>query len=196
MLFYVQMRWNYQGRISQDQLWDLEALEGVHGVEGIRAGFVQLYKVVSQHRIIAIVNADSLENLDRNSMGWLPMREFLEFEQVGAARLRGLPRRRESEVSPARTARGAAGEPATVQSRRYARNRHELVQEPRTRQVRRCPQARRPGRHLGQHTASAGGQRPRVVARLLSRLAGGPAQLRRFGQRIPACWPSGLWASR
>ncbi|MFZ1894962.1 MAG: hypothetical protein WAU59_12925 [Rhodoplanes sp.] len=48
MLFYVQMRWNYQGRISQDQLWDLEALEGVHGVEGIRAGFVQLYKVVSQ----------------------------------------------------------------------------------------------------------------------------------------------------
>jgi ketosteroid isomerase-like protein len=86
MLFYVQMRWNYQGRISQDQLWDIEALEGVHGVEGIRAGFVQLYKVVSQHRIIAIVNADSLENLDRNSMGWLPMREFLEFEQVWALR--------------------------------------------------------------------------------------------------------------
>ena len=86
MLFYVQMRWNYQGRISQDQLWDLEALEGVHGVEGIRAGFVQLYKVVSQHRIIAIVNANSLENLDRNSMGWLPMREFLEFEQVWALR--------------------------------------------------------------------------------------------------------------
>ena len=86
MLFNVQMRWNYQGRISQDQLWDLEALEGVHGVEGIRAGFVQLYKVVSQHRIIAIVNADSLENLDRNSMGWLPMREFLEFEQVWALR--------------------------------------------------------------------------------------------------------------
>jgi uncharacterized protein len=86
MLFYVQMRWNYQGRISQDQLWDLEALEGVHGVEGIRAGFVQLYKVVSQHRIIAIVNADSLENLDRNSMGWLPMREYLEFEEVWALR--------------------------------------------------------------------------------------------------------------
>lgn len=86
MLFYVQMRWNYQGRISQDQLWDLEALEGDHGVEGIRAGFVQLYKVVSQHRIIAIVNADSLEDLDRNSMGWLPMREYLEFEAVWALR--------------------------------------------------------------------------------------------------------------
>ncbi|RAI43675.1 nuclear transport factor 2 family protein [Rhodoplanes roseus] len=86
MLFYVQMRWNYQGRISQDKLWELEALEGDHGVEGIRAGFVQLYKVVSQHRIIAIVNADSLDDLDRNSMGWLPMREYLEFEQVWALR--------------------------------------------------------------------------------------------------------------
>lgn len=86
MLFYVQMRWNYQGRISQDQLWDLEALEGDHGVEGIRSGFVQLYKVVSQHRIIAIVKADSLDDLDRNSMGWLPMREFLEFEVVWALR--------------------------------------------------------------------------------------------------------------
>ncbi|MFD2184157.1 ankyrin repeat domain-containing protein [Rhodoplanes azumiensis] len=86
MLFYVQMRWNYQGRISQDQLWDLESLEGTHGVEGIRGGFVQLYKVVSQHRIIAIVNAASLEDLDRNSMGWLPMREYLDFEVVWALR--------------------------------------------------------------------------------------------------------------
>ncbi|CAL8981281.1 hypothetical protein RHODGE_RHODGE_02322 [Rhodoplanes serenus] len=86
MLFYVQMKWNYQGRISQDQLWDMEALEGDHGVAGIRAGFVQLYKVVSQHRIIAIVKADSLDDLDRNSMGWLPMREYLEFEQVWALR--------------------------------------------------------------------------------------------------------------
>lgn len=86
MLFYVQMRWNYQGRISQDQLWDLEALEGQHGVEGMRSGFVQLYKVVSQHRIIAIVRADSLDDLDRNSMGWLPMREFIDFEVVWALR--------------------------------------------------------------------------------------------------------------
>jgi len=86
MLFFVQMRWNYQGRISQDQLWDLEALEGEHGMEGVRSGFVQLYKVVSQHRIIAIVRADSLDDLDRNSMGWLPMREYLEFEAVWALR--------------------------------------------------------------------------------------------------------------
>jgi muconolactone D-isomerase len=86
MLFYVQMKWNYQGRISQDKLWDLETLEGEHGMEGVRAGFVQLYKVVSQHRIIAIVRAESLDDLDRNSMGWLPMREYLEFEAVWALR--------------------------------------------------------------------------------------------------------------
>jgi ketosteroid isomerase-like protein len=86
MLFYVQMKWNYQGRVSQDKLWDLEALEGEHGMAGVRAGFVRLYKVVSQHRIIAIVESDSLDDIDRNSMGWLPMREYLEFEQVWALR--------------------------------------------------------------------------------------------------------------
>jgi muconolactone D-isomerase len=87
MLFYVQMKWNYQNRISQDKLWDMELLEGQHGMEGIKSGVVKgLYKVVSQHRVIAIVDVDSLENLDRNSMGWLPMREFLEFEQVWALR--------------------------------------------------------------------------------------------------------------
>jgi muconolactone delta-isomerase len=84
VLFYVQMKWNYQGRISQDELWDLEAQEGAHGIEGIRTGKVWLYKVVSQHRVIAIVDVDSLEDLDRNSMGWLPMREYLEFEHVWA----------------------------------------------------------------------------------------------------------------
>ena len=83
MLFYVQMKWNYQGRISQDELWRHEAEEGMHGLEGIRSGMVKgLYKVVSQHRLIAIVDVPSLEDLDRNSMFALPMREYLEFEEV------------------------------------------------------------------------------------------------------------------
>lgn len=83
MLFYVQMRWNYQGRLSQDELWDMEYKEGLHGLEGVKSGMVVgLYKVVGQHRVIAIVEVDSLENLDRNAMGWLPMREYLEFEHV------------------------------------------------------------------------------------------------------------------
>lgn len=83
MLFYVQMKWNYQGRISQDELWRMEAEEGKHGLEGIESGVVKgLYKVVSQHRVIAIVDVPTLEDLDNNSMIGLPMREYLEFEEV------------------------------------------------------------------------------------------------------------------
>jgi muconolactone D-isomerase len=87
MLFYVQMKWNYQGRISQDKLWELEAEEGQHALAGLQSGMVKgIYKVVSQHRIIAICEVESLDDLDRNSMGWLPMREYLEFEHVWALR--------------------------------------------------------------------------------------------------------------
>lgn len=87
MLFYVQMRWNYQGRISQRKLWELELKEGMHGLQGLKSGMVKaLYKVVSEPRIIAIVDVPSLEDLDRNSMEELPMREYLEFEQVWALR--------------------------------------------------------------------------------------------------------------
>lgn len=83
MLFYVQMKWNYQGRISQEELWRLEAKEGQHGLEGIKSGAVKgLYKVASQHRVIAIVDVPTAEDLDRNSMFGLPMREYLEFEVV------------------------------------------------------------------------------------------------------------------
>jgi len=87
MLFYVQMKWNYQGRLSQDELWRLESKEGAHGLEGLKSGMVKaLYKVVSQPRVIAIVDVPSLEDLDRNSMQGLPMREYLEFEHVWALR--------------------------------------------------------------------------------------------------------------
>lgn len=87
MLFYVQMRWNYQGRLSQDQLWTLEAEEGAHALAGVKAGMVKsIYKVAAQHRVIAIVEVESAEDMDRNTMGALPMREYLEFEQVWALR--------------------------------------------------------------------------------------------------------------
>jgi muconolactone delta-isomerase len=87
MLFYVQMKWNYQGRISQDDLWTLEAKEGDHadgqiGASKSKLKVVSIYKVASQHRVIAIVDAESADELDRNSMGRLPMREYLEFEHV------------------------------------------------------------------------------------------------------------------
>jgi muconolactone delta-isomerase len=86
-LFYVQMKWNYQGRLSQDQLWSLEAEEGVHALAGVKAGMVKsIYKVAAQHRVIAIVDVESAEDMDRNTMGALPMREYLEFEHIWALR--------------------------------------------------------------------------------------------------------------
>ncbi len=87
MLFYVQMKWNYQGRITQEQLLEMESQEGAHGIAGLRSGLVKgLYKVASQHRVIAIVDVPSAAALDDNSMFALPMREYLEFEVVWALR--------------------------------------------------------------------------------------------------------------
>jgi muconolactone delta-isomerase len=87
MLFYVQMKWNYQGRLTQSELLKKEAEEGVHGISGLRSGVVKaLYKVASQHRVIAIVDVPSAAALDDNSMFALPMREYLEFEVVWALR--------------------------------------------------------------------------------------------------------------
>jgi muconolactone delta-isomerase len=93
MIFYVQMKWNYQGRISQDELWRMEASEGDHAESQTNnqdntnpIKVLGLYKVVSQHRVIAIVDVNSVDDLDRNSMGGLPMREYLEFETVWALR--------------------------------------------------------------------------------------------------------------
>jgi len=83
MLFYVQMRWNYQGRISLDELWDLEMQEIEHAQTTVDAGMVRgIYKVAAQPRVIAIVDMESIDELDRTAMGRLPMREYLEFEAV------------------------------------------------------------------------------------------------------------------
>jgi len=86
MLFYVQMRWNFEGRLSLDELWDLETKETEHAQETIQSGMVKgLYKVAAQPRVIAIVDIESIEELDR-SVYRLPMREYLEFEVVWALR--------------------------------------------------------------------------------------------------------------
>jgi len=87
MLFYVQMRWNHEGRISLDELWDVEAQEAEHAKETIDSGMVVgIWKVAAQKRVIAVVDVESIEDLDRTALGRLPMREYLEFEQVWALR--------------------------------------------------------------------------------------------------------------
>ena len=83
MLFYVQMRWNYRNGISHDELLELELEETKHARAGIESGLVKgIWKVASQHRVIVIAEAKSAEELDRNSMFNLPMREHIEFEAV------------------------------------------------------------------------------------------------------------------
>lgn len=83
MLFYVQMRWNHEGRISLDELWAVEEEETEHAKETIESGMVVgIWKVAAQKRVIAVVDVPSAEELDRTALGRLPMREYLEFEVV------------------------------------------------------------------------------------------------------------------
>ena len=78
--FFVQMRWNIEGRLSFDQLWDLELKEAAWAMtSGPEA---MLWKVAGQKRVVGIVTVMSLDELDRIIMGRLPMREYLEFEQI------------------------------------------------------------------------------------------------------------------
>jgi muconolactone delta-isomerase len=83
MLFYVQMKWNHEGRISLDELWDVESAEADHAKQTIEDGMVVgIWKVAAQKRVIAVVDLPNAEELDRTALGRLPMREYLEFEVV------------------------------------------------------------------------------------------------------------------
>ena len=80
MLFYLQMGWNIEGRISFSEVWDLEIKESKAAQVGFK--IVGMYKVAGQKRVIALVDSPSADELDRTIMGKLPMREFLEFEAI------------------------------------------------------------------------------------------------------------------
>lgn len=80
-LYYVQMHWNIEGRLSFDGLWDLEARGAEFALASNKPG-TRLYKVAGQKRVIGIIEVDSIKELDRTAMGRLPLREFLEFEAI------------------------------------------------------------------------------------------------------------------
>ena len=83
MLFYLQMRWNVEGRLSNEELWALETREGDYAAEAVRLGIVRsIYKVAGQRRVIAIVDVPDAQALDRTIMAALPMAEYLEFESI------------------------------------------------------------------------------------------------------------------
>lgn len=83
MLFYLQMRWNVEGRLSDDELWALESKEGDYAEVAVEMGMVKgIYKVAGQRRVLAIVDLPDAESLDRTIMGGLPMAQYLEFEAI------------------------------------------------------------------------------------------------------------------
>jgi muconolactone D-isomerase len=83
VLFYVQMRWKIEPPMTLDQFWELEKQEIEVALQTIREGKVRgLYKVAAQPRLIAILEMDSIDELDRTAMGRLPLRNLLDFEVV------------------------------------------------------------------------------------------------------------------
>jgi len=83
MLFYIQMRWNVEGRLTNEELWALETTEGDYAKEAVKMGLVKsIYKVAGQRRVIAIAELPDAESLDRTVMAGLPMAEYLEFEAI------------------------------------------------------------------------------------------------------------------
>lgn len=81
MLFYMQMRWNIEGRLSFNEVWDLE-IEESKAAHAAGNKILGMYKVAGQRRVIAIVDMPSADDLDRTIMGRMPLREFLEFEAI------------------------------------------------------------------------------------------------------------------
>jgi muconolactone D-isomerase len=59
---------------------ELEIEESKAAKDGFK--ILHLYKVAGQRRVIAIIETESAENLDRVILGRLPMREVLEFEAI------------------------------------------------------------------------------------------------------------------
>lgn len=83
MLFYLQMRWNVEGRMTNEEVWALETREGEYAKVAVGMGMVKsIYKVAGQRRVIAIVDLPDAETLDRTTMAGLPMAEYLEFEAI------------------------------------------------------------------------------------------------------------------
>ena len=69
MIFYMQMRWNIEGRLKLDEVWDLEIQEAKAAKDGFK--LIAMYKVAGQRRVIAIVEIASAEELDRVILGRL-----------------------------------------------------------------------------------------------------------------------------
>lgn len=85
MQFLCDFRVRHQA-MTFDELWDQWEREADAALPGIRAGALQAWKVVGQRRVIAIVDAESHDALDRLLMAQLPMAHVLELAEVTPVR--------------------------------------------------------------------------------------------------------------
>jgi muconolactone D-isomerase len=69
--------------MSLDELWDLWEKETEAAAGAKEAGMlVAIYKVVGQRRVIAILNAESHDQLDQIMMAGLPMSNYLVWKEI------------------------------------------------------------------------------------------------------------------
>jgi len=82
MLFFVKVRVDPK-EMSLDDLWEIWEKEAQAALGAKAAGKLKAaYKVSGQRRVLAIVDADSHDELDRIFMAILPMARYLEIEEV------------------------------------------------------------------------------------------------------------------
>ena len=82
MLLFLQMRWRIEGLITLDELWKKEVSEAVHALTPANpVKLIGIWKVASQRRVIAVVDAPNGDEMDRETFS-LPLAEYLELEHV------------------------------------------------------------------------------------------------------------------
>ena len=82
MLFFVDFRVNPR-ELSLDEVWDIWEKETEAALGALKEGkIVSAYKVSGQRRVLAVVDAESTDELDQIIMGALPMTHYLEMEEV------------------------------------------------------------------------------------------------------------------
>jgi muconolactone delta-isomerase len=69
--------------MSQEELWEAWEEEAEAALAAKEAGtVVGLYKVSGQRRVLAVLDVESHDELDRIWMGALPMARYLELKEV------------------------------------------------------------------------------------------------------------------
>lgn len=82
MLIFVDVLVDPKG-MSQDELWDAWEEEANAALAAKEAGtVVSLYKVCGQRRVLALLDVESLDQLDQIWMAELPMARYLELKEV------------------------------------------------------------------------------------------------------------------